>query len=94
MSARITLHFYSRQGCLYTLSPRGWLADPASPLTFTAAADARRHALAANWQPGHGRRVFLRIEQAGRVDHIDLWRTATRPLPNPRHHVLALALAS
>jgi hypothetical protein len=95
MSARITLHFYNRQGALFTHTSRGWLMNPAAPTVFTAAADARRFALASGWMPGLGRRVFLRVELAGRIDHQDLWTYAPplRPLPRPGLPILAEALA-
>jgi len=91
MSARITLHFYNRQGDLFTHTVKGWLLSPSRPTVFTAASDARRFALQSGWQPGLGRRVFLRVALAGTVQHIDLWQ-APRQLPRPGVPILAHAL--
>jgi hypothetical protein len=94
MSARITLHFYNRQGALFTHTSRGWLLNPAGATTFSAASDARRFALGQGWRQGIGQRIFLRVILAGRIDHIDLWRDDTaRPLPRPGMPILAEAFA-
>jgi hypothetical protein len=93
MSARITAHFYNRHGALFTHSAHGWLLSPSAPTVWSAAADARRHALASGWVQATGRRIFLRVEQAGTVDHVDLWRGQARPLPSPGRPILAQALA-
>jgi hypothetical protein len=95
MSARITLHFWSRCGDLYVYTSIGWVRDGEHrAITHDSVADARRFAREHGWHhPGAtARRVFIRFIQAGRVEHLDLVAHA-RPLPRPDALILAHALA-